>query len=71
MEEAEKELEKSDIIFLQAPGLNRKIIIENSEALSKLKSKLRSVCQAARKANYQNVEELYEVLTKVYVLEVK
>ena len=71
LEECEKDLQQSDIIFLQAPGLNRKIIIEGSEALCRLKHKLRSVCYSARKANFQNVEEVHDLIKRVFILRVK
>lgn len=34
----------------------------------KLKDKLRSVCLTAKKANYTEVERLYEEITKVYLV---
>lgn len=68
LEENFAELEKSDVIFFQAPGLNRIMLIEQNEALNKLKDKLRSVCLTAKKANYTEVERLYEEITKVYLL---
>lgn len=68
LEEGFAELEKSDVIFFQAPGLNRIILIEQNEPLMKLKDKLRSVCLTAKKANYTEVQRLYEEITKVYLV---
>lgn len=62
------ELEKSDMIFLQAPGINRLLLISEDEVLFKLKHKLRSVCLTAKKANYTEVERIYEAITKIYLV---
>ena len=47
-----KDIEDCDLVFLQAPGLNRLFIVNESQTLKGVKSKLRSLCLTAKKANY-------------------
>jgi hypothetical protein len=61
------DIEKSDIIFLQAPGVNKLILVRDNEPLMKLRHKLRGICLTSRKANHTEVERIYKTITKVYL----
>ncbi len=56
---------------MQAPGLNRLFIINDSETLSGVKDRLRSVCLTAKKANYTEVEAIYAEITKISFVSIK
>lgn len=53
------------MVFLQAPGLNRLFVINDSETLSGVKDRLRSLCLTAKKANFTEVEAVYKEIIKV------
>ena len=61
--ENKQAIEDCDLVFLQAPGLNRLFIINADETLSGCKEKLRSVCLTAKKANYSEVETLFNEIS--------
>ena len=52
LREHNKDLAECEIIFLQAPGLNRLFVINQNENLDGLQDRLRSVCVTAKKANF-------------------
>ena len=56
------------MIFLQAPGLNRLFVINPDENLEGLQDRLRSVCITAKKANFTEVEGLFEAISQVNVV---
>lgn len=63
-----EELAQCELIFLQAPGLNRLFVINENENLDGLQDRLRSVCLTARKANFTEVEALFEAISQVHVV---
>lgn len=69
--ENKQAIESCELVFLQAPGLNRLFIINDSETLSGVKDRLRSVCLTAKKANYSEVEVIYNEITKVSLVAVR
>ena len=69
--ENKKSIEECDLVFLQAPGLNRLFIINANETLSGCKDRLRSVCLTAKKANYTEVEGVFNEITKVSFVKAK
>ena len=52
LNEHKEDLSQCEIIFLQAPGMNKLYIIDVNETMTQLQEKLRSVCLTAKKANY-------------------
>lgn len=66
-----KDIDECDMVFLQAPGLNRLFIINDSETLSGVKDKLRSLCLTAKKANFTEVESLYGAITEFTLIKPK
>ncbi|EAR92408.1 hypothetical protein TTHERM_00085060 (macronuclear) [Tetrahymena thermophila SB210] len=62
------EIDKTDVVFLQAPGLNKQILIRDNEPLMKVQHKIRSLCLTAKKANYTEVERIYKAITKIYLV---
>lgn len=71
LQEHNKDLGECEIIFLQAPGLNRLFVINEDMNLNGLQNRLRSVCLTAKKANFTEVEALHEAITQVNVVKVK
>lgn len=65
LKEHHADLAECELIFLQAPGLNRLFVINENENLDGLQDRLRSVCVTARKANFTEVEALYEAISQV------
>lgn len=65
LREHHADLAECELIFLQAPGLNRLFVINENENLDGLQDRLRSVCVTARKANFTEVEALYEAISQV------
>lgn len=66
LKEHKAAIDECDVVFLQAPGLNRLFVINADETLSGCKEKLRSVCLTAKKANYSEVETLFEEISKIH-----
>ncbi|CAD8048830.1 unnamed protein product [Paramecium primaurelia] len=62
-------LQACQILFLQAPGINQQLLIQNEEPLFLLKDKIRSICLTAKKANYTEVERVYKSITSVYLIQ--
>lgn len=56
------------MVFLQAPGLNKLLLIRENEPLKRVSHKIRSICLTAKKANYTEVERIYNAITKVYLV---
>ncbi len=61
----EEFLAKSDAIFLQAPGLNKNILIGDSRPLVSFRKKIINIPFNVLKANYTNMMETYSKLTNV------
>ena len=55
MEEFRKELEEADLIFLNAPGINKLFFMGEGKPLSHMKEKVKSVSFSLKKANYTEV----------------
>lgn len=68
LEENLKEIEQCDLVFLQAPGVNKLLLIEENKPLFKIREKLRSLCLTAKKANYTEVERIFKAICKVYLI---
>ena len=62
------ELESSDVVFLQAPGMNKLFLVQDVEPLGKVKYKLRSLCISSKKAKYTEIERIYKAISKVYLI---
>ena len=68
MKEHHKDLSECEVIFLQAPGLNRLFVINENENLDGLQDRLRSVCVTAKKANFTEVEALFDTISQVNIV---
>jgi len=66
--ESYKQIKDSDLILYHAPGYNRYLILDVGSPLYNLKDKFRSICLTPKKANYTEVERIYEYLTKLYIM---
>lgn len=62
------DIEKSDLILLQAPGINRLLLIDENKPLALVKDKIRSICLTAKKANYVEIEKIFSCVSKVYII---
>lgn len=60
-------LDKSDCIFIQAPGLNKNIFIGENRPLESYKYKLFNLPFNLPKANYTNICLAYKMLTNCYL----
>ncbi|KRX01983.1 hypothetical protein PPERSA_07628 [Pseudocohnilembus persalinus] len=58
-----EDLQNSSIIFLQAPGINKLILLSEGEPLLKYLNKTRSLCISSKKANYTENERIYKHIT--------
>ena len=56
---------KSDAIFLQAPGLNKMILVGDNRPLTSFKKKIINIPFNVLKANYTSMMEIYEKLIHV------
>ena len=61
----EEFLEKSDAIFLQAPGLNKLIFIGEDRSLASFKKKIINIPYNCERANYTNMMDIFAKLTTV------
>ena len=61
----EEFLEKSDVIFLQAPGLNKLIFIGEDRSLASFKKKIINIPYSCERANYTNMMDIFNKLTGV------
>jgi len=58
-------LEKSDAIFLQAPGLNKMIFVGEDRSLVSFKKKIINIPYNCYRANYTHMMEIFNKLTSV------
>jgi hypothetical protein len=61
----EEFLNKSDAIFLQAPGLNKTIFVGESKPLTSFKKKIINIPYNVQRANYTFMMEIYNKLIGV------
>jgi hypothetical protein len=66
-----EQIESCELVFLQAPGINRIAVVRQNVTLSGVKDKLRSLCLTAKKANYSEIENIYSEICKVCFVKVK
>jgi hypothetical protein len=65
MEEARPYIEKADVIFLHAPGINKTIFLSEAMPLAGHHHKVRSIEFKSKKANAQEASELVRKITEV------
>lgn len=63
----EEHLMKSDAIFLQAPGLNKNILVGDGKSLTSFRKKIINVPYNVQRANYTNMMDVYNKLTSVHL----
>ena len=68
LEENLKEIEECDMVLLQAPGINKLILIDENKSLFLVRNKLRSMCLTAKKATYTEVERIFKAISKIYLI---
>ena len=68
MEEAKPDIEKADVIFLHAPGLNKTIFMSSSKSLAKHCHKVKSLQLQSGKANFQEAKEIASKIMEVEVI---
>ena len=67
MEEARPYLDKADVIFLHAPGMNKTLLVSYTRPLAGHLHKVRSIEFKNKKANYQEAVELIKKITEVKI----
>jgi len=67
MEEARPYIEKADVIFLHAPGMNKTLFLSEARPLAGFHHKVRSIEFKSKKANYQEAVELVRKITEVKI----
>jgi len=67
MEEAKDHLNKSDIIFLHAPGLNKLLFLSKQKSLQKHAHKVRSIEYKSSKANTSEANDLMQKIIEAQV----
>jgi hypothetical protein len=67
MEEARPYIEKADVIFLHAPGMNKTLLVSEAKPLAGHLHKVRSIEFKSKKANYQEAVELIKKITEVKI----
>ena len=68
LEEYKEDLEKADIIFLNAPGMNKLFFIGPDKPLREMRHKVRTLAFNMKKANYTEVQGALEELTEVKIV---
>lgn len=63
MGEYKKEIQQADLIYLNAPGLNKMFFIAEGKPLNSIKDRIRNIQFSMKKANYTEITEAYEILT--------
>ena len=67
MEEARPFIERADVIFLHAPGMNKTLFLSEARPLAGHLHKVRSIEFKSKKANYQEAQELIKKITEVKI----
>lgn len=62
----EENLLKSDCIFVQAPGVNKSILIGDDRSLASYKKKILNIPFSVPRANFSNIMYVYKRITNVY-----
>lgn len=65
LEEYKEELDNSDAIFLNAPGLNKFYFLAEGRPLTHIKEKVRTISLTVKKANFTEIENTVEQLLQV------
>jgi len=65
MEECKKYLEEAVVIFLHAPGINRSFFLTEGMPLKPYVNKIKPIIVHTKKANFENVMEVFEKLISV------
>ena len=68
LEEYKEDLEKAEIIFLNAPGMNKLFFIGPDKPLREMRHKVRTLAFNMKKANYTEVQGALEELTEVKIV---
>jgi len=63
-----KTIEPSDLILYHAPAMNRYLILGENEPLYPLRKKFRSVCLTTKRANYTEIERIFNHISKIYII---
>jgi hypothetical protein len=66
--ESYKSIEQSDLILYHAPSMNKYLILGENEPLYPLKKKFRSICLSTKRANYTEIERIYNHISKMYIV---
>lgn len=67
MEEARPFIEKADVVFLHAPGMNKNLFLSQSKPLAGCHHKVRSILFKSKKANYTEAVDLMKKITEVKI----
>jgi len=61
----EEHLNKSDAIFLQAPGMNKMILVGENRPLTSFRKKIINIPFNVQKANYTSMMDIYARLINI------
>ena len=65
MDECQKYLAEAVVIFLHAPGINKSFFLSEGMPLKPYMHKIKPIIVHTKKANFENVMEVFEKLTAV------
>lgn len=67
LEEYQEDLEKSDVIFLNAPGVNKMFFIAPDKPLRETRHKIRTLSFTMKKANYTELQKAFEEVLEMKI----
>jgi len=68
MEDASEYIQKADVIFLHAPGLNKAFFMSHSRSLEKYGHKVRSIEFKSQKANFKEAKEMVQKICQSQIV---
>ena len=70
VEDLHEFIEKSEFVFIHAPGENTSILFDEGKALFDFKRQqhFKSLCYTAKKANYSEIKSIRDTILKVYII---
>ena len=67
LSEYKQDLEKADVIYLNAPGINKQFFIGTDKPLRGMQHKIRTMNFTMKKANYTELQRALEEITQIKI----
>ena len=67
LKEFQQDFEKADVIYLNAPGLNRQFFVGPDKPLRDMQNKIRTLSFSMKKANYTELQRALEELIEIKI----